>query len=188
MKIEDTEISQRLKEFVKENGGNVSAIARDCDLTIGHLGDIIRGAKRISASVLRALAEKKDLNPTWLFTGAGNMFLGSKSSMPDKTAESANLIENNRLKDEITGLLREKVQHLEQELGKQTQSHQEMDHQFRRKLSKYESKLKGLMKELGYSDEKILGFINDDISLTSLLDDARQTRQVKRLGKKSERA
>lgn len=67
---------ERLKKLIKEIGVKNSEFAESIGLSSGGLSDIISGRnKGISNPVVKAIQYKYNVNPTWLLTGEGGMFL-----------------------------------------------------------------------------------------------------------------
>ncbi|MBF0289290.1 MAG: hypothetical protein HQM14_15840 [SAR324 cluster bacterium] len=173
--INNAEISSRLDEFIHSEDRTISSIARQCGLAISHLGDVVRGSKNITASMLKALVEYKRLNPTWLLVGEGEKYLESEEiqadGIPDPSLQDEKIREllesNNKLLAENTVFLREKIDQLEKELDEQAKDQSKPLH-LRRKINKLEGKLIDLMTRLGYSKKQINNFLEDEVSAREL--------------------
>ncbi len=85
---EDPEITARIKLFSETLSGSHAAISRELGMSSGYFLQVVKG-KRVSARMLKALVVIKKLNPTWLFTGVGNMRLLSAEEEQDKDEKIA---------------------------------------------------------------------------------------------------
>lgn len=66
----------RLKKYIDYKGLSYNKVTVDADLSIGLLGKAIKENRGISTDTLEKLLHcYKDLNPTWLLTGIGEMIV-----------------------------------------------------------------------------------------------------------------
>lgn len=71
--------SERIKIIIKTLGIKNKEFAKELGLTQGGLSDIINGrVKKLSGTFIELLKLKYNVNPTWLLTGEGEMFLPGK--------------------------------------------------------------------------------------------------------------
>ena len=112
---EYTEIIGRINFYVRQKGGNKSALARDWGVSPSHLGVVMKGSRKVSSTMLKN-ANDNGYNTKWLLSGQGEPYLPTsdveKEQAPDYRDE---LIAS---KDEVIALLKEKNALLEQQLKK----------------------------------------------------------------------
>jgi len=70
----------RLKEIRKSLNLSQKEFAEKLNIQQGSYGDIERGKVGISSSVLKILITKFYINPIWLYTGEGKLYLPDKRS------------------------------------------------------------------------------------------------------------
>ena len=63
---------ERLRLFIKENGGNASEIARKIGVHPNHFGTLLSSDKGLSATIIRGFAEA-GFDVQWLLTGESNL-------------------------------------------------------------------------------------------------------------------
>ena len=111
---EYTEIIGRINFYVRQKGGNKSALARDWGISPSHLGVVLKGTRQVSSTMLKN-ANDNGYNTDWLLTGQGEPYLptsAEEESAPDYRDE---LLAS---KDKVIALLEEKNSLLEQQLKK----------------------------------------------------------------------
>lgn len=80
-------MNERFKEIINAIGLKNKELAKELGVTPAAVSDIVNGrVKKISGSLLIILEIKYKVNPTWLLTGEGKMFI-PKSSSVTKGAE-----------------------------------------------------------------------------------------------------
>jgi hypothetical protein len=112
---ENTEIIERINFYVRQKGGNKSALARDWGVSPSHLGVVLKGTRQVSSTMLKNAGDN-GYNTKWLLTGQGEPYLptgvegdGQATDYRDELIAS---------KDEVIALLKEKNALLEQQLKK----------------------------------------------------------------------
>mgnify|MGYP003660051990 FL=1 len=118
--IEPSEIIERINFYIRQKGGNKSALARDWGISPSHLGVVLKGTRQVSATMLKnALAQ--GYNTEWLLTGEGSPYLASKAKEIGLQTSIFKHGEDYRdelisSKDDVIALLRKENERLEQEL------------------------------------------------------------------------
>ena len=115
MMAENTEIIERINFYVRQKGGNKSALARDWGVSPSHLGVVMKGSRQVSSTMLKN-ASDNGYNTKWLLSGQGEPYLPTS----DVEKEQATDLRDELLasKDEVIALLKEKNALLEQQLKK----------------------------------------------------------------------
>jgi len=112
---ENTEIIARINFYVRQKGGNKSALARDWGVSPSHLGVVLKGTRQVSSTMLKNAGEN-GYNTKWLLTGQGEPYLPTGEKEDGQTTDYRDeLIAS---KDEVIALLKEKNALLEQQLKK----------------------------------------------------------------------
>lgn len=111
---ENTEIIERINFYVRQKGGNKSALARDWGVSPSHLGVVMKGTRQVSSTMLKN-ANDNGYNTKWLLTGQGEPYLPTSPEKEQATDLRDELIAS---KDEVIALLKEKNALLEQQLKK----------------------------------------------------------------------
>ena len=123
---ENTEIIERINFYVRQKGGNKSALARDWGISPSHLGVVMKGTRQVSSTMLKNAGDN-GYNTDWLLTGQGEPYLPTtiqeteagaykfKRGAAGETDYRDELIAS---KDEVIALLKEKNALLEQQLKK----------------------------------------------------------------------
>ena len=112
--VEYTEIIERINFYVRQKGGNKSALARDWGISPSHLGVVLKGTRQVSSTMLKN-ANDNGYNTDWLLTGQGEPYLPTISEEEPTPDYRDELIAS---KDEVIALLKEKNVLLEQQLKK----------------------------------------------------------------------
>jgi transcriptional regulator with XRE-family HTH domain len=84
---EQIELGNRIKEFLNLENLTQTALSEIVGVKQGYLNQVVKGHKRISATVIFGIAKRfKNLNLNWLIRGHGDMFLhdGLMSSKGDE--------------------------------------------------------------------------------------------------------
>jgi hypothetical protein len=112
---EHAEIIERINFYVRQKGGNKSALARDWGVSPSHLGVVLKGTRQVSSTMLKNAGDN-GYNTKWLLTGQGEPYLptgvegdGQATDYRDELIAS---------KDEVIALLKEKNALLESQLKK----------------------------------------------------------------------
>jgi len=112
---EHAEIIERINFYVRQKGGNKSALARDWGVSPSHLGVVLKGTRQVSSTMLKNAGEN-GYNTKWLLTGEGEPYLPTDVAGGRQTTDYRDeLIAS---KDEVIALLKEKNALLESELKK----------------------------------------------------------------------
>ena len=112
---ENTEIIERINFYVRQKGGNKSALARDWGVSPSHLGVVMKGTRQVSSTMLKN-AKDNGYNTKWLLTGQGEPYLPTSDVKKEQALDYRDeLIAS---KDEVIALLKEKNALLEQQLKK----------------------------------------------------------------------
>jgi hypothetical protein len=111
---ENTEIIERINFYVRQKGGNKSALARDWGVHPSHLTVVLKGQRNVSPTMLMN-AVKNGYNTEWLMKGEGEPYLPTSPEKKQATDYRDELIAS---KDEVIALLKEKNSLLEQQLKK----------------------------------------------------------------------
>ena len=112
---ENTEIIERINFYVRQKGGNKSALARDWGVSPSHLGVVLKGTRQVSSTMLKNAGDN-GYNTKWLLTGQGEPYLPTGVGGDGQTTDYRDeLIAS---KDEVIALLKEKNALLEQQLKK----------------------------------------------------------------------
>ena len=112
---EHAEIIERINFYVRQKGGNKSALARDWGVSPSHLGVVLKGTRQVSSTMLKNAGEN-GYNTKWLLTGEGEPYLPTDVAGGRQTTDYRDeLIAS---KDEVIALLKEKNALLEQQLKK----------------------------------------------------------------------
>ena len=112
---EHAEIIERINFYVRQKGGNKSALARDWGVSPSHLGVVLKGTRQVSSTMLKNAGEN-GYNTKWLLTGEGEPYLPTDVAGGRQTTDYRDeLIAS---KDEVIALLKEKNALLELELKK----------------------------------------------------------------------
>ena len=84
-------IANRLQKYLEISNLNASQLANTLSVTKNAVYNIIKGRAKPSGPVLQLLKIKHNINPDWLLTGEGEMFLtspqGGYTPPPDPTAQ-----------------------------------------------------------------------------------------------------
>ena len=112
---ENTEIIERINFYVRQKGGNKSALARDWGVSPSHLGVVMKGTRQISSTMLKN-ANDNGYNTKWLLTGQGEPYLPTSATEKGQATDLRD--ELLASKDEVIALLKEKNALLEQQLKK----------------------------------------------------------------------
>lgn len=75
-KLSRAEIGNRIKGLCED--GNVNKLARKLNVSSSFLHEIVKGIKKPSVEVLRAIADKLSINLNWLLTGEGPKHWGDE--------------------------------------------------------------------------------------------------------------
>jgi len=111
----NTEIIERINFYVRQKGGNKSALARDWGISPSHLGVVMKGTRQVSSTMLKN-ANDNGYNTKWLLTGQGEPYLPTTAEEKEQATDYRDeLIAS---KDEVIALLKEKNSLLEQQLKK----------------------------------------------------------------------
>ena len=112
---EHAEIIERINFYVRQKGGNKSALARDWGVSPSHLGVVLKGTRQVSSTMLKNAGEN-GYNTKWLLTGEGEPYLPTDVAGGRQTTDYRDeLIAS---KDEVIALLKEKNALLESALKK----------------------------------------------------------------------
>jgi len=112
---ENTEIIERINFYVRQKGGNKSALARDWGVSPSHLGVVLKGTRQVSSTMLKNAGDN-GYNTKWLLTGEGEPYLPTSVGGDGQTTDYRDeLIAS---KDEVIALLKEKNALLKLELKK----------------------------------------------------------------------
>ena len=112
---ENTEIIERINFYVRQKGGNKSALARDWGVHPSHLTVVLKGQRNVSPTMLMN-AVKNGYNTEWLMKGKGEPYLPTSDVEKEQATDYRDeLIAS---KDEVIALLKEKNSLLEQQLKK----------------------------------------------------------------------
>ena len=111
---ENTEIIERINFYVRQKGGNKSALARDWGVHPSHLTVVLKGKRNVSPTMLMN-AVKNGYNTEWLMKGEGEPYLPTSPEKEQATDLRDELLAS---KDEVIALLKEKNALLEQQLKK----------------------------------------------------------------------
>ena len=112
---ENTEIIERINFYVRQKGGNKSALARDWGVHPSHLTVVLKGQRNVSSTMLMN-AVKNGYNTEWLMKGEGEPYLPTGEKGDGQATDYRDeLIAS---KDEVIALLKEKNALLEQQLKK----------------------------------------------------------------------
>ena len=112
---ENTEIIERINFYVRQKGGNKSALARDWGVSPSHLGVVLKGTRQVSSTMLKNAGDN-GYNTKWLLTGQGEPYLPTGEKGDGQATDYRDeLIAS---KDEVIALLKEKNALLEQQLKK----------------------------------------------------------------------
>ena len=112
---ENTEIIERINFYVRQKGGNKSALARDWGVHPSHLTVVLKGKRNVSPTMLMN-AVKNGYNTEWLMKGEGEPYLPTSAVGKEQSTDYRDeLIAS---KDEVIALLKEKNALLEQQLKK----------------------------------------------------------------------
>jgi len=112
---EHAEIIERINFYVRQKGGNKSALARDWGVSPSHLGVVLKGTRQVSSTMLKNAGEN-GYNTKWLLTGEGEPYLPTDvAGGRQPTDYRDELIAS---KDEVIALLKEKNALLESALKK----------------------------------------------------------------------
>ena len=112
---EHAEIIERINFYVRQKGGNKSALARDWGVSPSHLGVVLKGTRQVSSTMLKNAGDN-GYNTKWLLTGQGEPYLPTSVGGDGQTTDYRDeLIAS---KDEVIALLKEKNALLELELKK----------------------------------------------------------------------
>ena len=112
---ENTEIIERINFYVRQKGGNKSALARDWGVSPSHLGVVMKGTRQVSSTMLKN-ASDNGYNTKWLLSGQGEPYLPTSDVEKEQATDYRDeLIAS---KDEVIALLKEKNALLEQQLKK----------------------------------------------------------------------
>ncbi len=112
---EKTEIMERINFYVRQKGGNKSALARDWGISPSHLGVVMKGTRQVSSTMLKN-ASDNGYNTDWLLTGQGEPYLPTSAVGKEQSTDYRD--ELIATKDEVIALLKEKNAILEQQLKK----------------------------------------------------------------------
>ena len=111
----NTEIIERINFYVRQKGGNKSALARDWGISPSHLGVVMKGTRQVSSTMLKN-ANDNGYNTKWLLTGQGEPYLPTTAVEKEQATDYRDeLIAS---KDEVIALLKEKNSLLEQQQKK----------------------------------------------------------------------
>jgi hypothetical protein len=111
---EHTEIIGRINFYVRQKGGNKSALARDWGISPSHLGVVMKGTRQVSSTMLKN-ANDNGYNTDWLLTGQGEPYLPTSSKEEPTPDYRDELLAS---KDKVIALLEEKNSLLEHQLKK----------------------------------------------------------------------
>ena len=111
---ENTEIIERINFYVRQKGGNKSALARDWGISPSHLGVVMKGTRQVSSTMLKN-ANENGYNTDWLLTGQGEPYLPTSAEEEPTPDYRDELLAS---KDKVIALLEEKNSLLEQQLKK----------------------------------------------------------------------
>ncbi len=112
--VEYTEIIGRINFYVRQKGGNKSALARDWGISPSHLGVVMKGTRQVSSTMLKN-ANDNGYNTDWLLTGQGEPYLPTSAEEKPAPDYRDELLAS---KDKVIALLEEKNSLLEQQLKK----------------------------------------------------------------------
>ncbi len=112
---ENTEIIERINFYVRQKGGNKSALARDWGVHPSHLTVVLKGQRNVSPTMLMN-AVKNGYNTEWLMKGEGEPYLPTSAVEKEQATDLRD--ELLASKDEVIALLKEKNALLEQQLKK----------------------------------------------------------------------
>ena len=112
---ENTEIIERINFYVRQKGGNKSALARDWGVHPSHLTVVLKGKRNVSPTMLMN-AVKNGYNTEWLIKGEGEPYLPTSATEKEQATDLRD--ELLASKDEVIALLKEKNALLEQQLKK----------------------------------------------------------------------
>ena len=113
--VEYTEIIERINFYVRQKGGNKSALARDWGVSPSHLGVVMKGTRQVSSTMLKN-ANDNGYNTDWLLTCQGEPYLPTSAEEKEQSTDYRD--ELLASKDEVIALLKEKNVLLEQQLKK----------------------------------------------------------------------
>lgn len=72
---EEQQLGERLRALIDENVSTQSAMSKIVGVKQGYLNQIVMGHKRISATIIFAIAKRfKNVNMRWLLTGEETMY------------------------------------------------------------------------------------------------------------------
>ncbi len=112
---ENAEIIERINFYVRQKGGNKSALARDWGVHPSHLTVVLKGKRNVSPTMLMN-AVKNGYNTEWLIKGEGEPYLPTSEVEKEQATDIRDKLIAS--KDEVIALLKEKNELLEQQLKK----------------------------------------------------------------------
>lgn len=106
---------ERIIHIIKSLGITQKQFAEQVGITAGGLTDYIKGrSKDLSGSTIANVAIKFNVNPTWLLTGDGEMFIDNKStSASSDQQEKPCDIGHIRISDEAYNLIRDIIEEVD---------------------------------------------------------------------------
>jgi transcriptional regulator with XRE-family HTH domain len=84
-------IKNRIKEILKESALRQIEFAKSIGISQGSLNELINKDRLPSAETIIALKNEYNINPTWLLTGEGEMYL------PEKKQSSSDIVIGNNI-------------------------------------------------------------------------------------------
>ena len=88
----DVMVSERVGEYIAKKGVSYYAFENSIEASRGSISKAVKEGKSIGSQVLeKILSVYKDLNPTWLLTGQGNIFVENDSISRNNKIETFRL-------------------------------------------------------------------------------------------------
>lgn len=150
-------LASRLKKFRKEIKLTQAQFAQNLKLTSQSISLYEKGQRELPIVIFQQIVEEFRINPLWLLTGTGEMFLTNtptietqQTSPPDKEATDEKLkTELHQAKEEITDLKTE-IKQLNREIGKlegRIEIKDEQIEDLKEELTESREELKQILKE-----------------------------------------
>lgn len=89
---EEKNFASRFKELISELNVSQAEFGRMIDKKPAFISDIVAGRSMLSAETLRLLNQKYNVNPLWLLTGEGQMFVAESTILDNKESEEFHLV------------------------------------------------------------------------------------------------
>lgn len=112
---ESPDTIKRLSQMLLYYGESQSKFGKRFNLDQSYLSTILNGRRKISGTVLKAMA-KQDIDIKWLLTGEGEMFIPRASKKMSHLTDNEIVKELSDLKDDLIKSLKQQVEQMKKNL------------------------------------------------------------------------